>query len=128
MADGSAVNSIIESARRLGTSLLSIVETRLALFSTDLQEAAHRFVWLFLWAVIGVFFFGLGVLLVALTIIALFWDTHRLAALGIGAGLFLAASLGIAALITHSARQQRNLFAATLGELAKDRDHLNGAP
>ena len=66
MADRTTSNSIVESARRLGTTVLDIAETRLALFSTDLQEADHRFVWLLHWSMIGVFFLALGVLFVAL--------------------------------------------------------------
>ena len=39
MADRTTSRSIVESARRLGTSVLDIAETRLVLFSTDLKEA-----------------------------------------------------------------------------------------
>ena len=128
MADRSTSGSILESARRLGTTVLNTAETRLALFSTALQQGAHRFVWLILWGVIGVFLFGLGVLLVALLIVVFFWDSHRTAALGIGGGFFLMASFSIAAIIVRLARQHRNPFAVTLGELAKDRNRLEATP
>ncbi len=105
--------------------MLDIAETRIALFSTDLQEAAYRLGWLIIWSVIGVFFLGLGLLLITLLVVAYFWDTHRLVALGLGGGIFLTASISIAAMISHSTRQHRNLFAVTLGELAKDRDRLD---
>lgn len=128
MVHGDASASIFESTRRVGTTILDIAETRLALFSTDLQEAANRYIRLALWCLISVFFFGVGVLLVTLALIALFWDTHRLAALAVGGGLFLAASACIAALILNNVRQHRNLFAASLGELVKDREHLSATP
>ena len=128
MAGRTTLSSIVESARRLGTTGLDIAETRLVLFSTDLQEASYRFVWLILWSMIGVFFFALGVLFVALWIVVFFWDSHRHAALALGGGFFLLASVSIAAIIVRLARQYRNPFAATLGEFAKDRHHLQAAP
>jgi uncharacterized membrane protein YqjE len=128
MADGNGSPSILETARRLGSTVLDIAETRLALFSIDLQEAAHRYAKLAVWSVVGVFCFVLGILLVTLAVITMFWETHRLAALTFGACLFLGASAMIAALIMRSLRQHRNLFAATMGELAKDREHLGATP
>ena len=128
MADRTTSGSIVESARRLGTTVLDIAETRLVLFSTDLQEASYRFVWLIFWSMTGVFFFALGVLFVALLIVVFFWDSHRLAALALGGGFFLLASFSIAAIIVRLARQHRNPFAATLAELAKDRHRLQAAP
>ena len=52
MADRTTSSSIVEPARRLGTSVLDITETRLVLFSTDLQETDHRFVWRILWSMV----------------------------------------------------------------------------
>ena len=128
MADRTTSGSIVESARRLGTTVLDIAETRLVLFSTDLQEASYRFVWLIFWSMIDVFFFALSVLFVALLIVVFFWDSHRLAALALGGRFFLLASFSIAAIIVRLARQHRNPFAATLAELAKDRHRLQAAP
>ncbi|MBC7983431.1 MAG: phage holin family protein [Candidatus Obscuribacterales bacterium] len=108
--------------------MLDILETRLLLLSIDMQEAGHRLVWLILWGMIGVFFFALGVLLVVLLIVVFFWDSQRLTALAFSGGFFLLASFTIAALIVRVARQQRNPFAATLGEFAKDRNSLQAAP
>ncbi len=128
MAERSTSGSIVESAQPLGTTVLDIAKTRLMLFSTDLQEAAHRFAWLILWSMTGVFFFALGVLLVALLIVVFFWDSHRLTALALGGGYFLLVSFSIAAVIVRLVRQQRNPFAITLGELAKDRSGLRPTP
>jgi uncharacterized membrane protein YqjE len=124
MADSSTSVPLLESARRLGTTVIDVAVTRLTLFSTDLQEAANRYVWLVLCGVIGAFFFALGVLLLTLAVIALYWDTHRLAALTIGGGVFLGSSAMIAVYIFTNVRQHRSLFAVTVGELAKDREHL----
>jgi uncharacterized membrane protein YqjE len=124
MNDGGASVSLLESARRLGTTALDIAGTRLALFSVDLQEAVYRLSWLIIWGLIAVFFLGIGLLLISLLVVAYYWDSYRLVALGLG-GFFLTASVCIAAVISHSARRRQALFAMTLSELAKDRDRLN---
>jgi uncharacterized membrane protein YqjE len=128
MIDTATSVSILQSARRLATTLLDMTETRVALFSTDLQEVGSRFVWLIFWSVIVVFFLGLGILLITLFIVTFFWDTHRLAALSVGGGVFLAASFSIGVILLQSVRRHRHPFAATLGELAKDRDCLRLEP
>lgn len=125
MVDSGASVSILESARRLGTTALDIAETRLALFSVDLQEAIYRLSWLIIWGLIAVFFLGIGLLLISVLVVAYYWDSYRLVALGLGGGFFLTASVCIAAVISHSARRHQALFAMTLSELAKDRDRLN---
>ena len=56
MVDGSTSVSLLESARRLGTTALDIVEARLAMLTVDLQEAAYRLGWLIIWGLIAVFF------------------------------------------------------------------------
>jgi uncharacterized membrane protein YqjE len=128
MANGDMSVSVVESARRLVATLLAIVETRLGLFSTDLQDATRHVVWLILGGVVAVFFLSLGFVLVALLVVAFFWDTHRMTALGITGGFFFAISFFIVAMLFRSVRQHRSPFAATLGELAKDRRHLESSP
>ena len=108
--------------------MLDIAKTRLVLFSTALQEADDRFVWLIRWNMISIFFLALGVLFVALLIVVFFWDSNRHAAVALGGGFFLLASFSIAAIIVRLARRHRNPFAATLAELAKDRHRLQAAP
>ncbi len=127
MASDESSEPLIKSVRRLATTALSIVETRLGLFLIDFHDATHHVVWVMLWGVVGVFFLSLGLLLIALLVVALLWDTHRLIALGTMGGLFLAAIVFIVAMLFRSVRQHRNPFATTLGELAKDRRHLENA-
>lgn len=128
MANDETSVPLIESLRRLATTVLAIVETRLGLFSTDLQEATSHAVWLILWGVVGVFLLSLGLVLIAFLVVAFFWDTHRMTALGLTAGVFLTGSFFIVAMLLRSVRRHRSPFAATLGELAKDRHHLESTP
>jgi len=61
-------------------------------------------------------------LVVFLTV--LFWDDHRLLALGLGTVVLLAAGLLTARNAAREVKRGSRLFAASLGELARDRESL----
>jgi len=115
---------IFESLKTLSASLLSIVQTRLELLSTDVAEERERLT-AYLTLVLGALFcFGVGVVLLAILIVVVFWDSHRLLALGGVAGLFLAAAAGLAWRAMRKIQTDPRLFDASLAELAKDRQQL----
>jgi uncharacterized membrane protein YqjE len=64
------------------------------------------------------------VLLLALLIVVVFWESHRLLALGGMTGFFLVAGAATAWLAVHKGRTRPRLFDASLTELSKDRQHL----
>ncbi len=119
---------LLDSLRRLAETAAGVAETRLALLSTDLEEAARRFAAFVLWGAVALFFFSLGVLLAAVFVVVLFWDSHRLLAIAAASALFFAASVIVVTLLGRASRTQARLFSATLGELAKDRAALRAAP
>lgn len=119
-----ASGGIFDSLKTLSASLLSIVQTRLELLSTDVAEERERLT-AYLTLVLGALFcFGVGVVLLAILIVVVFWDSHRLLALGGLAGLFLAAAAGLAWRAMRKIRTDPRLFDASLAELAKDRQQL----
>ena len=80
---------LFDSLKVLTATLIAIAHTRLQLLSTELEE---QWVWLssmMVWALVGLFCAGLGVVLATLFVALALWDTHRLLALGIPAILFL---------------------------------------
>jgi uncharacterized membrane protein YqjE len=117
-------DSLLRSLRRLTATIIAIVETRLALLATDLEEGRGQLASLLVWSVVAVFFFALGTTLAALFVVIAFWDTHRLLASGLLSALFLGASALVALALRHRLKRKPKLFAATLGELAKDRGFL----
>jgi len=56
--------------------------------------------------------------------VAVFWESHRLVALGGLTGFFLIAGAAVGWLAMHKVRTRPRLFAASLAELSKDRQHL----
>jgi uncharacterized membrane protein YqjE len=78
-------------------------------------------------ALLSLFLFGVAMLLVALLVIVIFWDTHRVAAVAGMAGVFGAGGLLVALKLKGSFSQKPPLLGHTLAELHKDVDALKGA-
>lgn len=127
MADSAGHSGgLLHSLRRFGSTTLEIVHTRIELFATELDEERARIARALWLAAAGCFCLALGVLLVVLFLVVLFWDSHRLLVLGLLALGFLGA--GAAAMLAFRARlsQRPRLFAQTLEELQRDRERLRG--
>ena len=77
-----------------------------------------------LFALGAVFCLAMGIVLSTFFIVVLFWDTHRLAAVGLLAGGFLAAGIALGLILRDKAKSRPKLFSATRGELAKDQAAL----
>lgn len=119
-----AAGGLFASLKTLSASLVGIIHTRLELLSTDIAEEREHLITLLLLVQIALFCLGVGVLLLALLIVVAFWESHRLLALGGVTGIFLLAGAGTAWLAMHKTRTRPRLFAASLAELSKDRQHL----
>jgi uncharacterized membrane protein YqjE len=125
-ADAAAPPGLIGSARRLARTALGIVATRLQILGTEVEEEQVRFTELLLLLAAVIFCLATAVLLGVIFIVVLLWDTHRLVTLGVFTVLFLA--VGIAGLLAlrRRRRMRPKLFAATLGEIAKDLERMRG--
>jgi uncharacterized membrane protein YqjE len=119
-----ASGGLFDSLKTLSISLVGIVHTRLELLSTDIAEEREHLITLLVLVLLALFCLGVGVVLLAMLIVVAFWDSHRFLALGGVTGAFLIASAGLAWLALHKTRTRPRLFAASLAELSKDRQHL----
>lgn len=115
---------LMGSVKRLLSTLTSIASTRLELLANELQEERLHITQMLLFALFALFFLGTGILLLAVFIVVLFWDDHRLAVLGVLSILFFAAGTLMAVLLRNKAQTKSRLFSASLAELASDREHL----
>lgn len=118
--EGSARGGLLYSVRHLATSLLAAARTRLEILVTEIEEERVRLEQMLLVALVAVFCLGMGVVLSVFFVVVLFWDTHRLAAVGSLAGGFLALGVVLGLVLRDKAKSRPRLFAATRGELAKD--------
>ncbi len=117
-------SGLLVSLRRLVATGIEILQTRLELLSVELEEEGVRLRELLLYALVGLFFLGVGVLLLTLLVVVLFWDTYRLPVLTGITALYLVLGIGAAMRVRRILATRSRLFAATLGELGKDRKQL----
>jgi uncharacterized membrane protein YqjE len=112
--------AIAETAGRLAATLLAMVETRIELASVEMEEQSQRYLGYLLMSLLALFLFGIAIVLVALLVIVLFWDTHRIeAVLGMAAAFALAAA-AIGFKVRAGFAAQPALLSATMAELRKD--------
>lgn len=109
----------------LSAGVVGMALTRLALLSTDMAEAREQLIARLVLVQLALLFVGVGMLLLALLIVGALWP-HRLLALGVLGGLFVAIGAGIAWFAAHKVRTGSRLFEASLGELLKDRQYIDG--
>lgn len=107
----------------LGTAL-TLLQTRVQLFATELEEERQRLLSLMLWGAVATVALGAGLVFVAIFLTVLFWDTHRLLVLGIFSALFLGGGVFAAYLAWKLGTSPSGLFAASLTELGRDRAAL----
>ena len=119
-------SGLMGSLKRLTSSLLAILATRLELLANELQEERLRLTQLLLLGVFAAFCIGTGLILLNAFIVVLFWDDHRLVALGTLTLVYLVAGAAVAMVLRARARAGAKLFAASLAELQKDRHALRG--
>lgn len=110
--------------RGYAAGTLGILQTRLELLATEVEEEKLRLGTLLGYAAAAFFFLGFGVVLLALFLTVLLWDSHRLLALGVFTAVFLAIGILAALAAARSGRQGSRLFAASISELAQDRDMI----
>ena len=116
---GPATN-LLRSLVQLGGTLLATAQTRVELLTTELSEDVERGIRILLWGFVALLAGILGALLVGITLILYFWDTHRLgAAVGVTlAFLLMAAIAGWVA--RERLREKPRLLDATRSELRHD--------
>ncbi len=118
------ISGLFRSLAHFLATAVGIAQTRLELLTTELQEEMHRVAEIMLWATVALLAAGIGLFLLALVIIFVFWDTHRLlASIAVTSVFFLITA--VAGLVLRSkVRGKPPLLDATLAELKKDRASL----
>jgi len=120
MSDSVNNDGLLGSLKRLTNTCIGIVHTRLELLSTDLEEGRERLISLLAMTFVALFCLCFGMVLLAILIVVLFWDTHRLLVLSLLTGLFIFTGGIIGALAMRALKSMPRMFEASLAELVKD--------
>ena len=119
-----ARGGLLHSIKHLAQTLLGAAQTRLEILATEIEEERVRLEQLLLYALAAAFCLGLGIVLCVALVVLYYWDTHRLAAVGILAAVFLGAGVVLGLILRSQAKSRPKPFAITRSELAKDRAML----
>ena len=115
----------MDSAKRMLATLIALVHTRLELFTTEIEEEIQRAASILLWGLVALFFGSLTVLMVAFTVIIIFWDDNRVLAAVLVTATFLLATLIFGLLARSRLKAKTRFMAASIDELKRDRDSLD---
>ncbi len=119
---------IFASLRGALGSGLSLLQTRLMLLVTEVEEEKQRVVGLLVWGLVATLGLGIGLVFLAVFLTVLWWDSHRLLVLGGSAFVFCLFGIAACVFFMRLRRTPSALFAASLAELAEDRASLRGKP
>jgi len=115
-----------ETLKRIGASSLAMARTRLELAAVEAQEEAQSLLGYAAWTLLAAFLGAFAFMLAALFVIVLFWDEHRLLAIGAMAGVFALAAMLILAKVRAGFAARGPMLAATRAELGKDIAFIKG--
>lgn len=126
LGDGPASN-FLRAGQSLVGSLLALLQTRIELISTEIEEEWLRIAALVMIGLAALFCVGMAIILLVALIVAAFWDSYRLLAIGFLAGAFFIAGFVFWRSFLMRYQAKPRLFSASLDELRKDQALVSGA-
>lgn len=120
----SETSGTASTVRRLVADVLELAQVRLELFTVEAREELLRLGQMAMFGALAVTFLSFGLIFLAVFLTVLFWDTHRLLALGIFTAVFLGGGLGLLALAWARFKEGSRMFAGTREELQLDQERL----
>ncbi len=126
--EGPRPRGVFGSLQRLLATLLEVVQTRIALAATELEEQRLRSGQVLMAGLVTMFLLGMAIIFITLFVVVAFWETNRGAVLGGFAVLYLVLATIAGVVWYRCAKSRPRLFEATLAELSKDREQLGPRP
>ena len=117
---------LFASLRRMLATLVELVHARLDLAGVELQLEIHRATSVLLWSFAAIVLGTVALVMLAVTVLVAFWETHRLLTAAGIAVVFALASLGVALKVRQRLRNWPHMFGSTLNELKSDAATLRG--
>lgn len=118
-------SGLFASLRRLLGSTAELVEVRLALFATELQQEKLRALDALALLAVALLAAGVALVLLSLFVVMLFAEPYRVAALGVVV-LVYALAAGLLLRAARARLAEGTPFEATRAELRRDREALAG--
>lgn len=116
---------LLGSVQALAETLITLIHTRLELAANEIQEEKLRIGRLLLLAALALLFLVLGVVMLTLLAVVVFWDSsYRLLVIAVCGLAYIAIGISLFLAARRVALMRPRLFDAMLGELKQDRDRL----
>jgi uncharacterized membrane protein YqjE len=122
--DAGRAEGLLESLRNLARTFVALVQTRIEIFASEIDEERARLARIAVLAAFAALCIGLAVVLVVFLLVVLFWEMNRVLAIGALAGFFAVCALAASLALSSAIRQRPKFLAATLAELRKDEKEL----
>jgi uncharacterized membrane protein YqjE len=119
---------IVESFKRLMTSVAAMLHNRMELASIEIEEESLRIFSALLTSLLALFCGAMAVNLIVFLCILLFWESHRFAVIGVFIVLFAGACLFLVRRVRQNYAKKPGLLSATLEEIRKDIDSFKDVP
>jgi len=111
---------LFDSLRSALSHVIELAHTRLELLSVEMESRLHNSRHVMLWSVVALFSASLAMLMLALTMLIVFWDSHRLLAAGAITAFFALLAVGEALMVRYRLRDRPKLMASKINELKRD--------
>jgi len=112
------------SLRTLLTTAVAIASTRLEILATEYEQEKHRLGrMLTLWTALA-FCVAMALIFLSLLVVMLFWEEHRVLAMGGIVAAYTLLAVGAAVWLRHEMQRGSRFLSVSLVELNKDRREL----
>ncbi len=117
---------LMGSIKRLASSVLAILATRLELLANELEEEGLRLLQMLCFGIFALFCFSIALVLLTVFVVVLFWNDYRLEVLAIACFVFVLLGAAGTLLLRGKIKAGSSLFSVSLTELTKDNQALRG--
>ncbi len=118
---------LLGSLRRALVTTVELLRVRLLLVGVDLETALQHWLRLLMWLLVAFFTGALATLMLVVTVLIAFWDTHRLLAAFLITGALAGTTVVALLMVRLQIRTRPHPLASTLAELQQDAVALDGS-
>lgn len=127
MIGGIRWGGLLDSLRGVADTGLDFVQTRVQLFSVDLEQELISASSLIMQAVAAVLLAIFAITFIGIALVVVFWDSHRELVAILVAGFFVLLAAVVAIRLKRALAARPRPFNSTLEVLARDRDALRSS-
>jgi uncharacterized membrane protein YqjE len=115
-----AATGLFRSLKSLAATMVALAHTRLELLTTELQEEVQRAAGAVIWSFLALLSAIVALFFAGLTIVLVYWDTHRILAAVLVTSTFFAFTVASVAMLLLKINSRPRFLDATLAELGRD--------